>query len=721
MQLKHLTAALLLATASLSAKADEGMWLMTQFEQSVYPQMKKLGLKMKPGEIYNEADVALSDAVVAIDGGSCTGSIVSSQGLLITNHHCAYGDIHSASTDERNYLHDGFWAASREEEIPVPGKTVQFLRRVVDVTPEAREELEKMKDFKGMKNRRLARTLEDKYAKESGLQAQLGIMWKGEQYLMFLYDEYKDVRLVAAPPESIGAFGGEQDNWQWPQHKGDFAMYRIYTAPDGSPAAYSADNVPLRPRRVLDISTRGIAEGDYTMIIGYPGRVHRYTSSFEVGEKQQINNPVSVEMRREKLNIWKKYMDADPSVRLKYANRYFGISNITDYARWENKCFYRFDVKAQREAEEAELDAWLKADPERVAKYGDLIANMRLAYRVREEVVRNRAWYREGFAACSDLLNSARRLSSFAASVRKEGRSVVAPGDSLLTQFLDRMDLALYDKTDMEADREVMGTLLGAYLRHVPDSLMGDNLNRLVANFDGNAHRIADYIYSTSILGDRDRLHAYFATERQLDEFLEDPALMLAESANVLVFNEAQTAIEEETGLKGSDLDTDYVHALYEMRRDKGRPQYPDANSTMRLTYGTVGGIRPSDGIAYDAQTTIQGYLDKCDQSDYEFRVDSTMLRLIADKDFGRWAAGGTLPVNFLTNHDITGGNLGSPVLNAKGQLVGLAFDGNREGMAGDVFFHPTLSKTVCVDIRFVLWIIEKYGSAGYLLEEMGI
>lgn len=723
MNLKQIITLVLLLASVIGAKADEGMWLMTQFEETIYPKMKKMGLSLKPGEIYNEDRVALSDAIVAIDGGSCTGSMISSQGLLITNHHCAYGDVHAASTATRNYLEDGFWAVSYDEELPVAGKTVQFLRRIIDVTAEAQAEMEKLEKekFNGMKGRRVARILEEKYAKQTGMSVQLASMWKGTQYLMFLYDEYTDIRLVAAPPVSIGAFGGEQDNWQWPQHKGDFAMYRVYTAPDGSPAEYSADNVPLKPRRVLDISSKGVKEGDFTMILGYPGRIHRYISSFEVAEKQFINNPVISDLRRTKLEIWKKYMDRDADTRLKYADRYFGTSNVTDYARWENKCFYRFDVKALREQEEKELDAWLKADPARLAKYGDLIGNMRIAFAVREDITRQKAYYREGLATASDLLNSARRLSALAMDMKRQDILTIRPGDSLLTQFLSRMDRVLYDNIDLDADKEVMATLLGAFLRHVPDSLYGDAMSSVCRANQSDSRKIADYVFDTSILGNRDRLYAFFSVPRTSDEFAEDVAVMLAESTRIVNFNNVQIALEDSIGMKGDELAGDYVRALYAMRADKKQPQYPDANSTMRLTYGTVGGVNPSDGIHYAAKTTIQGYLDKCDQSDYEFQVRPDLLQLINSKDFGRWAEKGTLPVNFLTNQDITGGNSGSPVLNGKGELIGLAFDGNREGMAGDAYFHPELSKTVCVDIRFVLWVIEKYGKSGYLINEMNI
>ncbi|MEG0948417.1 MAG: S46 family peptidase [Bacteroidales bacterium] len=723
MTLKQITAGFLFAVLAQGVRADEGMWLMTQFQETIYPKMKKMGLSLKPGEIYNEEKVSLSDAIVAIDGGSCSGSMISNQGLLITNHHCAYGDVHAASTSEQNYLEDGFWAGAHPEELPIAGKTVQFLRRIIDVTDEAQGEMDKLEKegFTGMKGRRIARILEEKYAKETGMSAQLASMWKGTKYYLFLYDEYSDVRLVAAPPVSIGAFGGEQDNWQWPQHKGDFAMYRVYTAPDGSPATYSPENVPLKPRRVLDISSKGIKEGDFTMILGYPGRIQRYVSSFEIAEKQFINNPVICDLRRTKLEIWKKYMDMDPDTRLKYSDRYFGTSNVTDYARWENKCFYRYDMKSLREEEEKELDAWLKADPARQNQYGNLIENLRAAYTLREDIMRQKAYYREGLATASDLLNISRRLTSLASDMKRLEITTLQPGDSLLTEFLNRMDRILYAQINLEADKEAFATLLNSFLTHVPAKFYGEAMMKVCEAYQYDAKKIADYLFDTSILANRDRLHQFFSVPRTADEFTDDIAITLTESVRIVNFNQVQKALEDSTSLKGDELEAEYVRALYAMRADKKMPQYPDANSTMRLTYGTVGGISPSDGIHYAAKTTIQGYLDKCDQSDYEFQVRPDLLELIYAKDFGRWAEKGTLPVNFLTNQDITGGNSGSAVLNGKGEVIGLAFDGNRESMAGDAYFHPELSKTVCVDIRFVLWLIEKYGKSGYLLQEMNI
>ena len=592
----YLLACVLLPVA---ASADEGMWLVSTFRDVIYPQMKKEGLKLKPGEIYNEESPALCNAIVAVDGGMGTGSVISDKGLVITNHHVAYGDIHSLSTPAKNYLEEGFWALEQQDELPLKGKTVTFLRQVRDVTDEAqaiRDSLEKANSLGIFGTRKVYGILERKYGRDTPFEVECASMWKGKKYLLFYYETYKDVRLVGAPPVKIGAFGGEQDNWGWPQHKGDFALYRVYGDAKGRPAAYSENNVPITPRKVLNVSTSGIHDGDYAMVIGFPGRTNRYMSSQAVREKEHVTNPVVIKARRDRLDIMLRHMEADPDVRLMYSDKYFNISNYADYAKWENICLRRYDVIGIRAAEEARLAAWIDADPARRAEYGDLLANLKKGYEARAEAVREKCYYQETWIRPSDVMMTANRLGTLVDRMQRDGIASVQDGD----------------KEELR-----------------------------------------------------------------------------------------------------------YTHAIYEMRESEGTPQYPDANSTMRLTYGTVGPVSPKDAVHYDSRSTIDGYLEKYNPDDYEFRVDDRMSSLIRSKDWGRWGENGRLYVNFLTNNDITGGNSGSPVLNARGDVIGLAFDGNRESMSGDIYFHPTNFKTVCVDIRFVLWIMDKYAGAGKLIDEM--
>lgn len=689
--------------------ADEGMW-MVKYLESIYPKMKKAGLKLKPGEIYNEdAGNAVADAIVSLDFG-CTGSMISKNGLMITNHHCAYGDIHSLSTPDKNYLEDGFWAMTNKEEKHIKDKNAYFLRKVVDVTPQVsalRDSIEKCGNV-GMVMRRVYRIIEDKYSKTTDYEVSCSSMWGGTKYFMFYYDVYPDVRLVGAPPASIGAFGGETDNWGWPQHKGDFAIYRIYADENGRPAKYSENNVPLSPKRILKVSDKGVKEGDYAMILGYPGKTNRYVSSFEVEQKQEILNPIIVEARRGKLNIWDKHMKQDPAVRLLYSDKYFGISNYTDYAKWENKCFKMYNVKAIREAEEDLMKKGNKG----------LLEKMKIGYEAKDSVIKYKAWYRESFLLASEWTSAVNRMNTMVRTMHKEKLDSVCINDKLIKQQIitAKREFAKFDK---DADMELLKFNIGLFLKNVPSRFYSDTLNAWVKRFNGSADAIAEYIYNNSVFTSVKNIEQFFATAKTAEQISNDPAMLFVNACNVSTFNNIENKINKELGFNTDNLRGKYVKSLYQYRDNNNIPQYPDANSTMRVTYGTVGGIEPYDGVIYKYRTTIDGYKQKEDPSNYEFNVKPELKEKIAKKDWGRWGEDGQLYVNFLTDNDITGGNSGSPVINGKGEIIGLAFDGNRESMSGDAYYHPTNFKTVCVDIRFVMWLIEKYANADYLITEI--
>ena len=702
------------------ARADEGMWLMHRLAE-IYPQMKARGLKIKDKEIYNEKSAALADAVVAVDGGMGTGSMISDQGLMITNHHVAYSDICALSTPECNLLETGFWARTRDEEIPVPGKTVWFVRKVVDVTDEANALKEEMKAAgKGgmMAPRRLYAELEGRYGRETECEVSCYSMWGGKMYLMFYYDIYKDVRLVGTPPASIGAFGGDYDNWGWPQHKGDFALYRVYADREGRPAAYSADNVPLKPRRVLQVATGGVHDGDFAMVIGFPGRTNRYASSFAVAEKQRVRNPIVVANRHDRMDILKRHMERDPRVRMEYSDAYFGLSNYADYAKWENICLRRYDVIGIRAAEEARLAAWIDADPARRAEYGDLLANLKKGYEARAEAVREKCYYQETWIRPSDVMMTANRLGTLVDRMQRDGIASVQDGDKNFAGVKSNTRRMMKD-FDLATDKEVLTRMMESFIDNVPREMWGEQLPQLYDRFKGNVPALVDYAFENTCCTSYEKLCAWFAQPRTAEEILSDPMAAMANSVSSRRFAEKLKQAEETSGIDADKEELRYTHAIYEMRESEGTPQYPDANSTMRLTYGTVGPVSPKDAVHYDSRSTIDGYLEKYNPDDYEFRVDDRMSSLIRSKDWGRWGENGRLYVNFLTNNDITGGNSGSPVLNARGDVIGLAFDGNRESMSGDIYFHPTNFKTVCVDIRFVLWIMDKYAGAGKLIDEM--
>ncbi len=705
-----------------SISADEGMWLINGIDQKLYGAMKAQGLKLTADQIFNVDKASLSDAVVAIDGGSCSGSIISEQGLMITNHHCAYRDIHTLSTPEKNYLEDGFWAFNRGDEMPIEGKSVTFLRGIVDVTDLSNRIIDSL-DAAGPRGlffmNRVANVIEE-YFDHIPYEKYVTSEWRGSRYLLYIYETYNDVRLVGAPPSYIGSFGGEVDNWGWPQHKGDFALYRIYGDKDGKPAKYSEDNIPLKFDNYLTISSKGVKEGDFSMILGYPGRTNRYSSSFEANEKYSIENPISYKVRRAKLDVWKSHMERDDKVRLNYADKYFGTSNYTDYARWENLCIERFDVIEKMEEREVELANWIRADKERTEKYGTLLAQLEKAYSVQAEHVKNKLNFQESLARGADLIRLGQRFRGVARFMERHNRDSADLTFSRAREFMEYADKE-YKTVDYEADKELFAVMLRYYVENVGEHFWDSKFKDLLTRFNRDYAAIADYIYSNSVVTDRGRAEEFFSKKRSMDDFLADPMIEIVDNISMLPYNRAISNAQKKAKVSLSKVRGDYVRALYEMREDKGVSQYPDANSTMRLTYGTVGGSTPKDAVQYSYFSTTKGILEKEDPEDYEFKIAPTLKEALERGDWGRWGEDGALSVNFMSNNDITGGNSGSAVLNGKGELIGLAFDGNRESMAGDIYYVAEYNKCVNVDIRYVLWVMDKYVGAQVLLDEMNI
>ncbi|MDP3452884.1 MAG: S46 family peptidase, partial [Bacteroidales bacterium] len=684
--------------------------------------MKSKGLELKPGEIYNPQDVALSDAIVAIDGGSCSGSIISANGLMITNHHCAYGDIHSLSTPQKNYLEDGFWAMKMSDEIPIKGKSVTFLRGVSDVTAMVNTIIDSL-DAIGPRGiffmNKVSGEVEKRF-KGSPYEKSLSSMWRGSKYYLYFYETFSDVRLVGAPPVSIGSFGGETDNWGWPQHKGDFAIYRVYTSADGSPAEYSAQNIPFAAKKYLAISSKGVKEDDFTMVLGYPGRTNRYISSFELREKFEILNPIVSGVRRAKLEVWKEYMDQSDELRLKYADKYFGISNYTDYAKWENLCVERFNVIEQIEQRELELSKWISQDKERMAKYGDLLANLNRGYEVKAEITRIREYFRESMVRGAELIGLGQRFNGLVSSLEREKKSEFTMEDEKIANFI-KIAEKLFGELDVDADRALFKVMLRYFDKEVPKSYYDEAYLALLDKFGGDTDKLADYVYDNSIITNKERFDAFFSQKRDVAEIVADPVISVVKTTGIRNYNVTEDSLLKDAGVDPAKDRSSYVKAMYEMQMEWGDVIYPDANSTMRLTYGEIGGIKARDAVYYHFKTTTDGILEKIDPNNYEFRVKPELESALKRKDWGRWGESGVLYVNFMADNDITGGNSGSAVLNGKGELIGLAFDGNRESMAGDVFYVEGYCKSVNVDIRYVMWVIEKFAGAGHLIEEMEV
>lgn len=702
-----------------TAFADEGMWLIQDINAALEKKMQERGLKLSAGEIYN-ADApgsAVSDAIVSL-GFYCTGSIISDQGLLITNHHCAYSDVFALSTPEHNYLEEGYWAVRSDQELPIPDKQVFFLKRVLDVTAEV-QNLRKELSEKGLPcgMRRVSHILESKYKKDTGKEAYLNSMWAGEKYYMALYDVYEDLRLVAAPPVSVAAFGGDTDNWEWPQQKCDFAMYRVYMSPDGKPASYSKDNVPLKPLRKLDISLDGYKPGDYTMVIGYPGRTNRYASSLETDYQERVTLPIANELRRNQMEIMRRWMDADPAVWLKYSDTFFGLSNIGEMQEGEAACLKRFGVKAIKESEEKDLQAWIEADPARKARWGSLMSDLQKMYDETEAVERNKAYFRETFFRGTIIGRTIMRMNS--------ARGKFKP----MKKFLMRG----VSETDPRVERDLLEYSVSQYFTNIDTSLFGPYQRELSAKFGTDFKAMTDYIWEGTMVASREKAEAFNSPA----QFNDDRLKKLLLDVSILDFNKTDDDMNLRNRILA--LNKEYTQALYEMRNDKGIAQYPDANSTMRITYGSVGPIEPHDGVWCSWQTSTNGIIEKYDAENRDFKPSDAFMSMLKSRDWGRWAVNmpssgkkaapapvgsapaGTMPADFLTDNDITGGNSGSPVLNAEGKVLGLAFDGNKESLASDLYAVPGYNKCVCVDIRYILWTLDKYAGMSRIIEELGL
>ncbi len=696
-------------------RADEGMWLLALIGKN-YQQMKALGLKITPEDIYSINHSSLKDAVVALDHGSCTAEIVSPNGLLFTNHHCGYGEIQAHSTVEHNYLKDGFWANSYEEELPNPGKTASFLIEMKDVTKDV---LQGISDdmSETMRNDLIKQNidrLEKERSEGTDYEVEIKSMFDGNQYFMFVYEVYKDVRLVGAPPSSIGKYGGDTDNWMWPRHTGDFSIFRIYTAPDGSPAEYSPDNVPLKPKKYLKVNISGIKEGDYTMIMGYPGTTNRYLTAYEVKEVMNHENKIRIDVRTEKLNILKKYMDSDPKLKIAYAAKYAQSANYWKYSIGQNLGLKRLKVIKRKKQTQKEIMNWINQDPKRKEKYANIFKDIKKGVKDRSKAdIAVNYWF-EAIYLGSEIVQFGLKNWELYQALQQDNVS-----DSLIDEYKEKAE-EFFKDYDPKVDKDLFVNLGKKYYDNIDKQFYGDIYKTIQTDYDKDINKFADAIYSSSILTD----------STKYKDFLKNPNYDVL--ANDLGFNYAITMVRTYYKIKDAkeqsqgDFDRSrrlymdaYIQTIKSLNPDT--LYYPDANSTMRLTYGTVGGYT-YEGKTYKYYSTIDEYMAKEDPNNEEFNVSDRMKELYKKKDYGQYIdKDGTLHIDFLTNNDITGGNSGSPVLNGNGELIGLAFDGNWEGMSSDIAYEPNLQKTICVDVRFVLWTIDKYANCHRLIDELDI
>ena len=685
-----------------SAIADEGMWMLPLLQKLNAKAMKDLGCRLTPDQIYSVNHSSLKDAVV-IFGGGCTGEMISDKGLLVTNHHCGYSSIQQLSSDEHNYLEDGFWAMNSSEEIPVPGLTVTFLVNMSDVT-------DAIEDAKSDEERKAIREALVKASEEQnpGCEVELTSFYNNNVHYIIVYKIFKDIRFVGAPPASIGKFGGETDNWMWPRHTGDFSMFRVYAGKDNEPAEYSEDNVPYVPKQSLKISLKGINEGDYTMIMGYPGRTQRYQTEAQLNHMLALND-IAIEARTLRQDIMWKWMEKDPSIRLKYANKY--ASSANGWKKWigEKKAFKDLNIIGKEHDKEARFQKWVDKNKKRSELYGTAIADIADAIKANEQVDFDVKLLSETIFR-TELVN----LSS--AYLGGRNRSLKSGADTLTAEVAGFEALkAVFEDYYAPLDKEVTAALLKLYREKArPENYPDFGEDFAAMDID----KYVDELFGTTIFTSYDK--AKEAIEKDGKKAtLNDPANKFA-TALVNVFAKLRGEQDQEAKAKIKAASKAYTAGLMEW--NKGKAMYPDANFTMRLTYGTVKSYSPKDALYYRYYSTIYGVMEKENPDNYEFIVPEKLKQLYVKRDYGRYAmADGNLPCCFLTNNDITGGNSGSPVLNANGELIGLAFDGNWESMSSDVMFEPDLQRCICVDIRYVLFLVDKFGGAGYLTKEMNI
>ena len=696
------------------AYADEGMWLPMLLGQQVYQDMVKKGLKLKPEQLYSMNQASIKDAIV-IFGGGCTGEIVSEQGLIFTNHHCGYGSIAAASSVQNNYLRDGFWAMDKGKEIPSQGLQVRFLRSIDDVSQKILDAAGSLKGMERIRkiNEVAAELIKANVAEDEFKAAVIVPIFKGRQYLMYSYDVYKDVRLVGTPPESIGKFGGDTDNWEWPRHTGDFSVFRVYMSSTGKAANYAADNVPYKPKYFLPVSIKGFADGDYAMTYGYPGSTNRYETSPGIKLSIDINNPTLVKLRDMRLKFMFEEMRKSPATKLQLAPEYASVANYWKFYDGESKQLVKYDIFGQKKKVEDAFTAWAKGKPE----YENLFTEFEKMYADWRPYAMHRQYIVEGITGCR-LVRAAARWTELEALLKK--------GDNpqKLLQTLEAARSAYLANFNQKADKNILASVIMMFLTDVESSQhpqgFYDMLFRKYSSIDNSPFKaFADDVFTNSMMVD-DKKWAAFKEKPSLEVLSADPAFVVV---NAFIKNWDQNYQSKfvEFSTKNEDLGRSYLKGLFEMDPNRMNSTYPDANFTMRVSYGAVKSYKPKDAVMYDYVCTLSGAMAKYKPGDYEFDLPQKLLDLYKAKDFGQYADPKykDIVVCFITTNDITGGNSGSPVINGKGELLGLAFDGNYEALSHKLAFDKDLNRTICVDVRYMLWCIEKLGGAKHIIDEL--
>ncbi len=715
--MKKIFVSILLSITIFKASADEGMWLPMLLGQQVYDDMVKRGLKLSKEQLYSINKPSIKDAII-IFGGGCTGEIVSNEGLIFTNHHCGYGAIASASTVEKNYLKDGFYAYSKDQEIK-SSLTVQFLDRIVDVTNEVEA------GFKGLnwadrvkKTAEVYKSITDKVADpDNGLAGRVYSMFRGNQFIMYVYKTYRDIRLVGTPAESIGKFGGDTDNWEWPRHTGDFSIFRVYADKNGKPAEYSTSNIPLKPKHFLPVSIKGYKDGDYAMIYGYPGGTNRYETSYGIKLKNEIENPSLVGLRDMRLKNMYQQMVKDPKVKLKLADSYAGIANYWKFFEGETKQLKKFNTYDAKVQSEQKFIIWAANKPE----YQNIFTEYKNNYEAWTPYSKHRQYLNEGIFG-SPLVAFASSLQQVENAIDKKG------GKEEVKKALAAVDIARSNflvSEDLPSDERILAATAMMFYNDVDKAQHPDGIYQNIKREFGDLNDEATYkAWAKSVFANTMILNGAkwkeFMDNPELTVLQNDPAYSFA-SAFVKNYNTKYAKNYSDFVNKNNELGRLYLKGIMEMNPGAVKKMYPDANFSMRVSYGSVKSYKPRDGVQYDYVTTSKGILEKYKKDDYEFDFPEKAIDLLKKKDFGQYKdkLKNDLITGFITTNDITGGNSGSPVLDANGNLIGLAFDGNYEALSHKIAFDKDLNRTINVDVRYVLWCIEKLGGAKNIINEL--
>ena len=704
--------AILLAPTS---QAQEGMWLMHTLEEINEESMQNSGFRLDADDIYDINNASLKDAIIRLNGGSCTAEVISSQGLVLTNHHCAYGAIQGFSSPENDYLTDGFFALSKDQEMNIEGFEVSFLVRIDDITDRilANVTNEMSEDERTQAIQTTQNEINTEYAEGDvhGYQYEVKSFYYGNEFYMFIYNTYRDIRLVGAPPESVGKYGGDTDNWMWPRHTGDFSMLRIYADADNKPADYSESNVPYTPKRHLKISMDGVDQGDFSMVMGYPGSTDRFLSSWGIEQALALYNPSVVDVRDLKLRTMKEHMDEDLGVRIQYAAKYAQTANYWKYYIGQSKGLKALNVQGQKEAIEARFSAWATSSPELEAEYGEALNLIEAYYVATDATAKADVYALEAGLIGSDITLFAVRFGRTAPGLFSGDADQIAATKARLSGLCDDF----FKDYDMATDRDLFINLMTKYQTDIAPENLPSFFENVDNKYKGSIDRYATKMYEKSFLVNEESARNFIAnpSEKALNKDLAvNAAMSILETYFGSMESEAQAKYD-----RGYRL---FVKGLREMQPNKAF--YPDANSTMRCTYGPVGNYSPADAVQYDFVTTANGILQKMDNTDPEFVVPARLEELLKARDYGQYVdESGELVICFLHGTDITGGNSGSPVMNANGDLIGLAFDGNWEAMSGDIAFEPALQRTISVDIRYVLWIVDKFAGATNIIDELDL